>query len=154
MDVNIKFLHRNLEEEIYMKQLEGFVVKRKKELVCKMKISLYGLKQSPRMLYQKFNTYILSLGFVKIKFDHCIYSKDKGGCLIYVALYVDDMFLIGNNMDAIKEVKKHLSSKFNMKDRGASNFIMGMDMKRDQATRNLWLTQTKCIEIVLKHFNM
>jgi hypothetical protein len=53
MDVKTTFLHGDLEEEIYMKQPEGFVVKGKKELVCKMKKSLYGLKQSPRMWYQK-----------------------------------------------------------------------------------------------------
>ena len=53
MDVKTTFLHGDLEEEIYMKQPEGFVVKGKKELVCKLKKSLYGLKQSPRMWYQK-----------------------------------------------------------------------------------------------------
>jgi hypothetical protein len=106
MDGKIVFLHGDLEEEMYMKQLEGFVVKGKKELVCKLKRSLYGLNQSPRMWYQKFDIYILSLGFVISKVDHCIYSKEEGGCFIYVALYVDDMLLIGNNMDAIKEVKK------------------------------------------------
>jgi hypothetical protein len=59
MDVKTTFLHGDLEEEIYMKQPEGFVVKGKKELVCKLKKSLYGLKQSLRMWYQKFDTYIL-----------------------------------------------------------------------------------------------
>jgi hypothetical protein len=59
MDVKTTFLHGDLKEEIYMKQPEGFVVKGKKELVCKLKMSLYGLKQSPRMWYQKFDTYIL-----------------------------------------------------------------------------------------------
>jgi hypothetical protein len=49
MDVKTTFLHGDLEEEIYMKQLECFVVKGKKELVCKLKKSMYGLKQSPRM---------------------------------------------------------------------------------------------------------
>ena len=49
MDVKIAFLHGDLEQEIYMKQPEGFAVKGKKELVCKLKKSLYGLKQSPRM---------------------------------------------------------------------------------------------------------
>jgi hypothetical protein len=49
MDVKTTFLHGDLEEEIYMKQPKGFVVKRKKELVCKLKKSLYALKQSPRM---------------------------------------------------------------------------------------------------------
>ena len=69
------FLHGDLEEEIYMKQLEGFVVKGKQELVCILNRSLYGLKKSPRMWYQNFKTYILSFGFVRSKVDHCIYSK-------------------------------------------------------------------------------
>jgi hypothetical protein len=75
MDVKTTFLHADLEEEIYMKQPEGYVVKRKKELVCKLKKSLYGLKQSPRMWYQKFDTYILGLGFTRSKEDHCVYFK-------------------------------------------------------------------------------
>jgi hypothetical protein len=131
MDVKTTFLHGDLEEEIYMKQPKGFVLKGKQELVCKLKRSLYSLKQSLRMWYQKFDAHILRLGFVRNKVDHCIYSKEEGGSFKYVALYVDDMLLIGNNMDAIKEVKKQLSSKFDMKDLGATNFIMGMEIKRD-----------------------
>jgi hypothetical protein len=75
MDVNTMFLHGYLEEEISMKHPEGFIVKGNKYLVYKLKISLYGIKQSPRMWYQKFDTYILSLGFVISKDDHYIYSK-------------------------------------------------------------------------------
>ena len=137
-----------------MKQHAGFVVRGKKDLVCKLKRFLYGLKQSPRMWYHVFDTYIVSLGFVRSNVDHCIYSKEEGGCFIYVALYVDDMLLIGNNMNTITEVKKKLSSKFNMKDLGATNFIMGMEIKRDRVNRNIWLNQKKYIETILKSFNM
>ena len=49
MDVKTTFLHGNLEEDIDMKQHEGFAWKGKKELVCRLKNSLYGLKQSPRI---------------------------------------------------------------------------------------------------------
>jgi hypothetical protein len=58
------------------------------------------------MWYHNFDTYILSLGFVRSKFDHCMYSKEEGGNFIYVSFYVVDMLLFGNNMDVIKEVKK------------------------------------------------
>jgi hypothetical protein len=51
MDVKTTFLHGDLKEEIYMKQPEGFVVKNKKDLVCKLKIPLYGLNKFPRMWY-------------------------------------------------------------------------------------------------------
>ena len=113
-----------------MKHPKGFVVKGKKYLLCKLKRSFYGLKKSPRMWYQNFDTYILSLGFVRSKPNHCIYTKEEGGSFIYVSLYVEDMLLIGNNMDTIKEVKNKLSSKFNTNDLGVAKFILGMDIKR------------------------
>ena len=58
MDVKTTFIQRDLEEEIYMKKPEGFAMKHKKELVCKLKKSLYGLKHSPRMWYHNFDTFI------------------------------------------------------------------------------------------------
>jgi len=66
MDVKTTFLYNDLEEEIYMKQHEGFAVKGKKEWVCKLKMSLYRLKQSPRMCYQEFNTYIWGFCFTSV----------------------------------------------------------------------------------------
>ena len=133
MDVKIEFLHEDLEEEIYMKQPEGFVVKGKKELVCKLKKSLYGLKQSPRMWYQKFDTFIQGLGFTRRKADHCVYFKLIGDRVIYLVLYVDDMLLVGNDKEIIQYLKTQLSSKFDMKDLGAENYILGMEIKRDRA---------------------
>ena len=73
MDAETTFLHGDLEEEKFMKQPEGYAMKGKKELVCKMKKSLYGLKQSPRMWYQKFDTYMLGLGFKRSKEDLCVF---------------------------------------------------------------------------------
>jgi hypothetical protein len=98
-----------------MKQSEGFSVKGKKDLVSKLKRSLYGIKKPLRMWYKNFFTYILSLLFVRRKDDHYVYSKEYGDHYIYmcvcvcvcVSLYVDNMFLVRNNMDAIKEVKKN-----------------------------------------------
>ena len=74
MDVKKTFLHGDLEEEIHMKQPKGFIVKGNKELVCNLKKSLYGLNKSPRMWYQKFDTYILGLGFVRSRVDHCVFQ--------------------------------------------------------------------------------
>eukprot|EP00253_Pinus_taeda_P021872 PITA_21872 len=129
MDVKTAFLHGDLEEEIYMKQPEGFAVKGKKELVCKLKKSLYGLKQSPRMWYQKFDTFIRGLGFTRSKADHCVYFKLIGDRVIYLVLYVDDMLLFGNDKEIIQDLKTQLSSKFDMKDLGAANYILGMELK-------------------------
>lgn len=71
------------------------------------------------------------------KVDHYVYYKQVGEHFIYVVLYVDDMLLIGNNMEFIKEVKIKLSSKFDMKDLGATNWILGMQIKRNHVDRKL-----------------
>jgi hypothetical protein len=64
------------------------------------------------------------------------------------------MLLVKNNMDVIKKVNMQLSSKFNMRDLGAANFIMGIEIKRDRAVIKLWLNRRNYIEIILKCFNM
>jgi hypothetical protein len=76
-------------------------------------------------------------------------------CILnYLVLYVDDMLLIGNNKEIIQDVKTQLSSKFDMKDLGASNFILGMEIKRDRKRRKLWLNKRKYVETILQRFNM
>ena len=120
-----------------MKQPEGFAMKGKKELVCKLKKSLYGLKQSPRMWYQKFDTFIRGHGFTRSKVDHYVYFKLIGDRVIYLVLYVDDMLLVGNDKEIIRDLKTRLSSKFDMKYRG--DYILGMEIKRNQEKRKLWL---------------
>ena len=74
-------------------------MKEKKDLACKLKKSLYRLKQSPIMWYQNFDTYILGLGFSISKVDHYVYSEQDGYHFIYMVFYVDDMLLIGNNKE-------------------------------------------------------
>ena len=81
------------------------------------------------MWYHNFNTYILGLVYVRSNHDHYVYFKQVGDQFIYIVLCVYGMLLIGNNMNVIEEVKSHLSSKFDTKDLGASNFILEMGFK-------------------------
>ena len=69
-----------------------------------------------------------------------VYYKQVGEHFIYVVLYVDDMLLVGNNMEVIKNVKMQLLSKFNMKDVNSTNLILGMEIKRNHVDRKLWLS--------------
>eukprot|EP00253_Pinus_taeda_P031848 PITA_31848 len=64
------------------------------------------------------------------------------------------MLLVGNDKEIIQDLKTQLSSKFNMKDTGAANYILGMEIKRDQAKRKLWLNQRKYVEKISQRFNM
>ena len=85
-----------------------------KEMVCKLKKYLYGLKQSPMMWYQKIGKYIHQFRFVRSQANHYVCGEKVGSHFINVVLYVIDMLLVRNNMDLIKEVKLQLSSKFDM----------------------------------------
>ena len=75
LDVKTAFLHGDLDEEIYMEQPEGFVHHRNEKFVCSLKKSLYGLKQSPRQWYKKFDSFMLSQKYVRSEYDHCVYFK-------------------------------------------------------------------------------
>ena len=73
MEVVTAFLNGTLDEEIYMQQPEGYVEPGKEELVCRLKKSLYGLKQSPRCWNNDFKEFMLSLGFVQSVADPCVF---------------------------------------------------------------------------------
>ena len=116
MDVKTAFLHGDLDVEIYMQQPEGFVEKGKEELVCRLFKSLYGLKQSPRAWYHKFHKFMLSQGYKRSEFDHCLYTKQaKDGSWLILILYVDDMLIAGKHMEEISALKSKMAKSFDMR---------------------------------------
>eukprot|EP00253_Pinus_taeda_P013798 PITA_13798 len=154
-DVKTVFLRGELEEEIYMEQLEGFIEKGKEGLVCRLKKSIYGLKQAPRQWYKKFDSFMLEQGFQRLEANHCVYiMRYDQGKYIILLLYVDDMLIVGHDKNKINRLKKDLGSKFTMKDLGPAQQILGMQIMRDRKNKRLWLSQEKYIKRVLDRFNM
>ena len=154
LDVKTAFLHGDLEEDIYMDQPEGFVVPGKEDHVCRLIKSLYGLKQSPRQWYKRFDSFMLSNGFERSQYDSCVYLKFVNGSPIYLLLYVDDMLIAAKSKKEIATLKAQLSSEFDMKDLGAAKKILGMEIIRDRKSGRLYLSQKNYIEKVLHRFNM
>jgi hypothetical protein len=155
LDVKTAFLHGDIEETIYMQQLEGYTIPGKENHVCLLKKSLYGLKQSPRQWYKRFDSFMLSIRFCRSEYDSCVYYKklqDKS--FMYLLIYVDDMLVAASNKEEIKKVKEQLSSEFEMKDLGTTKRILGMEIKRDRPNEKLYLSQRNFVEKVLNRFNM
>ncbi|GJZ23122.1 retrovirus-related pol polyprotein from transposon TNT 1-94 [Tanacetum coccineum] len=153
MDVKTAFLHGDLEEEIYMVQAEGFKVTGKEHEVCKLPKSLYGLKQSPRQWYKRFDKFMMESKYTRSKYDHCVYLKKlQDGSFVYLLLYVDDMLIASQSLDEIETLKTRLKSEFEMKDLGEAKMIFGMEIVRDRKLRKLCLTQKQYLRRVLKRF--
>ncbi|GJR81586.1 zinc finger, CCHC-type containing protein [Tanacetum coccineum] len=152
MDVKTAFLNGDLDEEVYMKQPEGFVMPGNEHKVCKLVKSLYGLKQAPKQWHQKFDEVVLSSGFHLNQSDKCVYSKfDSSGKGVIICLYVDDMLIFGTDQNQVDKTKKFLSSRFSMKDMGEADVILGIKIKREN--KGIVITQSHYIEKILKKFN-
>ena len=158
MDVKSAFLNGELEDEIFMKQPNGFVDKRYPAKVCKLNKSLYGLKQSARCWNLMIDEYLKSLNYIQNKADPCIYYRtevvDRKEVIMIVAVYVDDTIICSNNINMLNAEKERLSSRFEMDDRGELHFILGMEVNRDRNKRILTIDQKLYLKNVLKRFGM
>ena len=144
MDVKTAFLNVDINEEVYMEQPEGFVLLGNEHKVCMLTKSLYGLKQAPKQWHENFDSMILEYGFKHNGADKCIYSKFTETFDVIICLYVDDMLIIGTNMDEVIDTKDYLSFTFQMKD-------LGVKFKRHSG--GFALCQSHYIEKKLTKFN-
>ena len=154
MDVKTAFLNGILEEIVYMTQSKGFVDPSNAGKVCKLKKSIYGLKQASRSWNLRFDEAISKFGFIKNPDESCVYKKVSGSDIAFLVLYVDDILLIGNSTKLLESVKGWLGKCFSMKDLGEAQYILGIKIYRDRSKRMIGLSQSTYIDKVLAQFNM
>src|SRR4051795_152072 len=154
MDVKTAFLNGDIDEELYMMQPKGFVDPIDANKVCKLQRSIYGLKQASRSWNQHFDRVIKSFGFIQTYGEACIYKKVSGSSVAFLILYVDDILLIGNDVDLLNSVKEYLNNSFSMKDLGEAAYILGIKIYRDRSKRLISLSQSTYLDKVLKRFGM
>ena len=152
VDVTTAFLNGTLEEEVFMRQPDGFVKKGSENLVCRLKKSIYGLKQSPRCWNVALDTTLKEMGFTQSENDPCIYYKNTEGEMFYLGVYVDDIILAGKTETKLNEVKSDLSRKFDIKDLGELNYFLGV--KIDQQDNSVWIGQPAYTKNLLEMFGM
>jgi hypothetical protein len=128
MVVKTIFLNGDLLENVYMAQPKGFVVKGKEHMGCHLRKFIYRLKQVSRQWYLKFNETIRSFGFKENEEDNCIYVKFRSGKFIFLIMYVDDILLTSSDVSLLLEIKRFLSSNFDMKDLGEASFVLGIEI--------------------------
>ncbi|MCO5576728.1 hypothetical protein L7F22_030545 [Adiantum nelumboides] len=109
LDVQTAFLHGDLSEELYMQQPPLFESSEYPHHVCRLHRSIYGLKQSPRLWFQRFNDFMLAHGYTRLLSEPYIYIRHTPISSLIIALYVDDIPVAGSSksvvLDAIAEIK-------------------------------------------------
>ena len=153
MDVVTAFLNGQLHEEIYMKQPPGYIQPGQEELVCRLKKSLYGLKQSPRCWNLTFCEHMKSMGFKQCDADPCIFIR-KGSELSIVAVYVDDLILITETVDEMQQIKANLANRFKMTDMGQLRYCLGVSINIDEGKQLLELSQKQYIQKLLERYGL
>ncbi|KAK1660603.1 hypothetical protein QYE76_048762, partial [Lolium multiflorum] len=130
MDVKTAFLNGDIEEQLYMVQPKGFV----------------DPKNATRV--------IKDFGFIRTHGEACIYKKVSGSSVAFLILYVDDILLIGNDIELLSSVKGYLNKSFSMKDLGEAAYILGIKIYRDRSRRLIGLSQSTYLDKILKKFRM
>ncbi|GJU61806.1 retrotransposon protein, putative, ty1-copia subclass [Tanacetum coccineum] len=137
-----------------MEQPEGFVNPKYPNRVCKLKHSIYGLKQASRQWNKRFDDEIKKFGFSQNADEPCVYLKASGSDVTFLILYVDDILIMGNSIPMLQYVKSYLGRCFAMKDLGEAAYILGIKIYRDRSRRLIGLCQIAYIEKILKRFHM
>ena len=107
------------------------------------------------MWYLKFDEFLIRYGFIRNKYGTCVYILKKGKvCVLYLLLYVDDILIASANKEEIRKLKESLNTKFEMKDLGSARRILGIDIHRDRAKGELFLSQSNYLKKVVERFRM
>ena len=153
VDVHTAFLNGTLREEVYMKQPTGYERKGEEHLVCRLRNSIYGLKQSSRCWNTALDAQLERMGFSQSKSNPCIYVSG-GEDAFYIGVYVDDMILAGKDKAKMKAVKEELSSKFDIKDLGKLSYFLSMSIVQNQEEGETWIGQPTYTEKLLTKMGM
>ncbi|GJY18251.1 helicase and polymerase-containing protein TEBICHI, partial [Tanacetum coccineum] len=135
LDINNSFLHGDLNEEVYMIVPSGYKRPLPPNTVCRLKKSLYGLKQANRQWFIKLTTLLLSIGFTQSHAKTSLFTYYKGTDTLILLIYVDDILLAGNNLSLIIDIKAQLHQTFSIKDLGPLRYYLRIKFLRNSNGR-------------------
>ncbi|RVW95281.1 Retrovirus-related Pol polyprotein from transposon RE1 [Vitis vinifera] len=153
LDVKNAFLNRELEEEVYMKIPPSMETPENSGKVCKLRKSLYYLKQSPRAWFDRLTRVVKKHGFIQCQADHTLFMKhSKEGEMTLFIVYVDDIIITGDDEEGIENLKKLLTREFEIKDLGQLRYFLGMEVGRTK--EGIVITQRKYVLDLLQETRM
>lgn len=122
-------------EEVYMLRPSGFEVKGEERRVCRLKKSLHGLKQSPNAWFDEFNKVVVGYGLKRLR-DHSIFVRHSHSQYTILAIYMDYILIIGNDMEVIATLNEFLGLHFYIEDLSALRYFIGIEVGRSKEDIN------------------
>jgi hypothetical protein len=150
LDIKGAYLNGVLEEEIYMRQPDGF--NDGSGRICKLKRALYGLKQAGRVWNKTLHSTLTTMGYSRTDADPCVYTKIKGDVTIVLTVWVDDLIICGNSENEIDKTVPGLGKVFEVKDMGEPKLLLGIQIIRDAKAGTITLSQRNYINTILNRF--
>ncbi|GIL72143.1 hypothetical protein Vretifemale_2470, partial [Volvox reticuliferus] len=131
LDVSTAFLNGELEEELWMQQPPGYESKDPNQ-ACRLKRSIYGLKQAPCCWYVKLVAALDKLGFKSSQADPALFIKKDENGIVYLLVHVDDIVTTSDDVELIKKVKAAVGEAFKIRDLGEAKVFLGMEISRGE----------------------
>ena len=117
-----------------MEQPLGFVAQGESGLVCRLRRSLYGQKQSHRAWFDLFSYVVQEFGMTRSTSDRMVfYHHTSSGQCIYLIVYVDNIVITCSDHDGIQKLKQHLFNHFQTKDLGKLKYFMGIEISQSNS---------------------
>jgi hypothetical protein len=127
-DIKLAFVSANIDRPVYMRSPTGSG--EPLGSVWKLKRSLYGLRQAPRLFNAKLHATLCAFGWKQSKHDPCLYILRKGKHFSFLVAVVDDLLLATTNSSVCKTFYSNMSRVFDFKDMGAPCYMIGMHLRR------------------------
>ena len=135
-----------------MKRPPGYVQSGKEKLVCKLRKSIHGLKQSPRCWSEKPCNHLKSAGFKESGADPCVFIQSEQNNMKIIAVYVDDLILIAKTSSKVQQMKESLSNTFKTKDMGHLCYCLGINF--EVTKQGISLCQKQYLLRILENYRL
>jgi hypothetical protein len=148
VDISSAFTYGELEEEIYMRQPEGYHTGGP-NMVFRLRKLLYGLKQAARQWNKKLRSVLEAIGYSRLRSDNSIYIYSKGDIKVIVPVFIDGITLVSKSESAMASAVTELSKHFKLRDLGSTTLLLGIQVKQDRSNGSISLSQEHYIRELL-----
>ena len=154
-DVTAAYLNGDIDVELFMEQPPGFVKTgaEGEKLVCRLRKSLYGLKQAGRIWNETLVRRLQDYGMVQSTKDPCLFTRFRDGETVILTAYVDDMIITGSTQVEIDRLIKWLADAFKLSDVKKVSWVLGIRVTCEE-NGDITLDQQGYIEALLSRFKM